>query len=56
VDLLARQPAGREPLAQLLHQVGTRLEEDLRLLGRRPGRRDLSTGETREQKRSGHNE
>ena len=56
VHLLARQAAGREPLPQLRHQVGTRLQENLRLLRRRPSGRHLGADETREQKRSGHDE
>ena len=56
LHLLARQPARREALAQLGDEIRASLEEDLRLLRRRPRRRNLRSGEGRKQKRSGHDE
>jgi hypothetical protein len=56
VHLLSRQSARGEALAQLGDEIGPSLQEDLRLLGRRTRRRELGSGEGRQQKRSGHDE
>jgi hypothetical protein len=58
VNLIARQPARGEALAQLRDEVRSRLQEHLRLIRRRACRRHLGADPERSerQKRSGHEE